>query len=485
MLQQAERAKERIEEAGCPYLLPVTVRKSGCADPAEIYNSVRRNFHPSFLLESSSGPSRTARYSIIGFDPILHIAVDGFGVKKAVREGEFTLDPKGEESLEILKAATGIGSFSVPQVEPAYLTSCFGLVGYDYMREIVPLDGASLDDLGHPKIEFMIPSRIILFDHLQSQTIFACLCLISEADEAEKKVAEAREKLRRMMDLQGSPPKSSGDRIKLKSNISRSDFEKKVEKAKEYIRAGDIIQVVLSRRLEMQPAPEPENFYWKLRSLNPSPYMFFFDFPGKSVIGSSPELLLKVENRKVITRPIAGTRRRGREAADRMLEENLLSDQKERAEHVMLVDLGRNDLGRVCRFGSVRVEEFMKVEKYSHVQHLVSTVSGHLRPDKDAFDAFRAVFPAGTVTGAPKVRAMEIIDELEPTRRGLYAGAVGCFGYQGSADLAITIRTMVIQNGKAYVQVGAGIVADSVPWKEYYETENKARALLAAAGVEK
>jgi len=210
--------------------------------------------------------------------------------------------------------------------------------------------------------------------------------------------------------------------------------------------------------------------------------MFFLDFPGRVIVGSSPELLVRVSGKEVLTRPIAGTRRR-RPGEDERLGRELLEDEKERAEHVMLVDLGRNDIGRVCQFGSVRVEEFMKVERYSHVQHLVSTVVGRLRRGEDAFDALRATFPAGTVTGAPKVRAMEIIEELEPVRRGIYAGSVGSFSYTGDADLAITIRAMVIQNGRGYVQVGAGIVADSVPWKEYYETENKARALLSAAGL--
>jgi anthranilate synthase component 1 len=221
-----------------------------------------------------------------------------------------------------------------------------------------------------------------------------------------------------------------------------------------------------------------------LRKINPSPYMFFLDFPERSIVGSSPEILVRVQRKKVITRPIAGTRRRGRSKKDeKTMEKELLSDEKERAEHVMLVDLGRNDIGRVAELGSVGVTEFMKVEKYSDVQHLVSNVEGEMRRGMDSFDALRATFPAGTVTGAPKVRAMEIIEELEPTRRGIYAGAIGSFSYTGDADLAITIRTLVAQAGKGYIQVGAGIVADSVPWKEHYETENKARALLRAAGV--
>jgi anthranilate synthase component 1 len=254
-----------------------------------------------------------------------------------------------------------------------------------------------------------------------------------------------------------------------------------VSAAKEYIRNGEVVQVVLSRRIDVVPAPSAVDFYLRLRKVNPSPYMFLFEFPDRTIVGSSPEALLKVEGRRVITRPIAGTRRleKGR-IQDRVARE-LLNDEKERAEHVMLVDLGRNDLGRVCRFGSVRVEEFMKIERYSHVVHLVSTVAGELNSGVTSRDALAAAFPAGTVTGAPKVRAMEIIDELEPSRRGVYAGAVGCMSYTGDLDMAIAIRTMVVENGVGSIQVGAGIVADSVPWKEYYETENKARALLEAA----
>jgi len=252
--------------------------------------------------------------------------------------------------------------------------------------------------------------------------------------------------------------------------------------AKEYIKKGEAIQVVLSRKIKIDPPPPLENFYSRLRSINPSPYMFFFEFPDRTVVGSSPEALVRVEGKNVITRPIAGTRRVRNGEDKNHLERELLEDEKERAEHVMLVDLGRNDLGRVCDFGSVRVKEFMKLERYSHVAHLVSTVEGELRNGVTSLDALAATFPAGTVTGAPKIRAIEIIDELEPSRRGIYAGAVGYIGYTGEMDMAITIRTMVVERETASVQVGAGVVADSVPWKEYYETENKARALLEAAG---
>ena len=270
----------------------------------------------------------------------------------------------------------------------------------------------------------------------------------------------------------------------LKVNISKDRFERAVEKAKEYVTSGDIFQVVLSKRYDFQIKGNMIGFYRNLRKINPSPYMYFLKSGEHQIVGSSPEMLIRVENRKVETFPIAGTRPHVKDPKkNKQLTEELLEDPKERAEHVMLVDLGRNDIGKVSKFGSVHLPEFMKVHQYSHVQHIVSRVVGDLKEDCDAYDALRAVFPAGTVSGAPKVRAMEIIEELEPTRRGPYAGAVGYFSYNGNADFAITIRTLVMNGANAYIQVGAGIVADSNPEKEWYETEHKARALIKALEV--
>ncbi len=257
-----------------------------------------------------------------------------------------------------------------------------------------------------------------------------------------------------------------------------------MKRAKEYIYAGEIFQVVLSQRFEVPFSGDPFEVYLALKKINPSPYMYCLELEDKAIVGSSPEILVRVEGRKVVTRPIAGTRPRGKDVVeDEALAREMLNDEKERAEHVMLVDLGRNDIGKVARFGSVTVDEFMSIEKYSHVQHMVSNVVGELREDKDAFDALEACFPAGTVSGAPKVRAMQIIEELEPTRRGIYAGAVGYFSFSGDMDFAIAIRTIVFQNGKAYVQAGAGIVADSVPEREYEETRNKGRGMLRAIAM--
>ncbi len=468
-------------EAGGPCIAPVTVTRRGLHDPAGIYFTVRRSSSPSFLLESAEGPAKATRYSIVGFDPILHLRVEGGGRVRISGQPLGPVNGRGD-SLDILRRAAAIGSLPAPRIPLRYQAACFGFISYDFVRESVSLGEKAADDLLHPVLEFILPSCLIVFDHERAETTFACVLVADGGRNLEEKVALARKKLGRMMEIRPSRPGRGPRPERVRSNVPRRGFEEGVRLAKEYIRAGDIIQVVLSRRLEMEPAPHPEEFYHRLRSINPSPYMFFLDFPERMVVGSSPELLVRVSGREVITRPIAGTRRR-RPGEDERLGKELLEDEKERAEHVMLVDLGRNDIGRVCQFGSVRVKEFMKVERYSHVQHLVSTVAGRLRRGEDAFDALRATFPAGTVTGAPKVRAMEIIEELEPVRRGIYAGSVGSFSYTGDADLAITIRTMVIQNGRGYVQVGAGIVADSVPWKEYYETENKARALLSAAGL--
>ena len=279
----------------------------------------------------------------------------------------------------------------------------------------------------------------------------------------------------------GSRIQHPASRIKIKSNFTKEAFKKSVRKAKEYIRAGDIIQAVLSQRLETKITVDPFDIYRALRTINPSPYMYYLKCENLKLIGSSPEILVRLEEGMVEVRPIAGTRPRGKtEKEDRALEKELLADPKERAEHIMLVDLGRNDVGRVAEFGTVKVNELMVIERYSHVMHIVSDVTGKLKKDRDSFDILRASFPAGTVTGAPKIRAMEIIDELEPVKRGPYAGAVGYFSFSGNLDTCITIRTIVITGNQAYIQAGAGIVADSVPEREYQETLNKAKALIKA-----
>jgi len=486
-----EKVREVADGLSRPCLIPIAATKNGCADPTAVYLGVRRPHRPSFLLESAEGPGEAARYSIIGYDALLYVAVrDGvlevggrsdiaeLAMKRAERVRHVT------DSLEVLKEAMFLKTAQAPAVSSRYMLGAVGYLSYDFIRSIVDIGNHTIDDLRHPDVEFMLPERMVIFDHLEGQTHYCSLLFLTDGSDVDEAYERAAANVRELAAIEPILKTETQPKITVRSNIRKPDFEKGVEVAKGYIRAGDVIQAVLSRRIELEPAPKLDQFYINLKRINPSPYMFFLDFPKRSIVGSSPEILVKVDGRDVTTRPIAGTRRRGKDSGeDEALERNLLADEKERAEHVMLVDLGRNDIGRVSDFGTVRMRDFMKVEKYSHVQHLVTTVVGRLRKDRDEFDALRATFPAGTVTGAPKVRAMEIIEELEPTRRGIYAGAIGSFSYAGQADLAITIRTLVAERGRAYIQVGAGIVSDSVPWKEYYETENKARALLAAAGV--
>ncbi|MFQ6129297.1 MAG: anthranilate synthase component I family protein [Candidatus Hadarchaeaceae archaeon] len=486
-IQEVEKI---ADDLGRPCLIPLVSTTKGCADPAKLYLNLRALHSPSYLLESAEGPGEAARYSIIGCDPLLLVRVHGAeydikGRSDLVKLARNNVEAGRADALEVLKEAMFLKNMSVPSVGLRYMLGVVGYIGYDFVRSLVDIGSHTIDDLHQPELEFMLPERMIIFDHLAHKTHYCSLMSLTDGFDAQGAYGRALSNLKELKNMKkGTSLAKRHIRMVTSSNIERSKFERHVELAKHYIRAGDIIQAVLSRRIELDPAPPLEQFYLNLRRINPSPYMFFLDFPERSVVGSSPEILVKVDGRKVVTRPIAGTRRRGRSKADDMvMERELREDEKERAEHVMLVDLGRNDIGRVSEFGSVRATEFMKVEKYSHVQHLVTNVVGRIRKDSDAFDALRATFPAGTVTGAPKVRAMEIIDELEPTRRGIYAGAVGSFSYAGDADLAITIRTLIAERGKGYIQVGAGIVADSVPWKEYYETGNKARALLAAAGV--
>jgi anthranilate synthase component 1 len=486
-----KEVREIADELSRPCLIPVVATVEGCADPAGVYLSIRAPRRPSYLLESAEGPGEAARYSVIGYDALLYVAVRDGVLEIGGRPDIAELAMERAEQvrhvadpLEVLKEAMFLKTAKVPAVSSRYMLGAVGYISYDFVRSIVDIGNHTVDDLRHPDVEFMLPERTVIFDHLEGRTHYCSLLFLTDGSDVDDGYGRALVNVEELAAIRPTSKPGVQPKISMRSNIQRADFENGVDAVKKYIRAGDVIQAVLSRRIELEPAPDLDQFYTNLKRINPSPYMFFLDFPKRSVVGSSPEILVKVDGRDVVTRPIAGTRRRGKNGdEDEALERELLGDGKERAEHVMLVDLARNDIGRVSDFGTVRMRDFMKVEKYSHVQHLVTTVVGRLRKDRDEFDALRATFPAGTVTGAPKVRAMEIIEELEPTRRGIYAGAIGSFTYTGQADLAITIRTLVAERGRAYIQVGAGIVSDSVPWKEYYETENKARALLAAAGI--
>jgi anthranilate synthase component 1 len=448
-----------------------------------------------FLLESVVGGEQWARYSFLGSRPAaawrlrrgqVHWWTPGSGWTPVQ-----TSDPLAE--LEARLAARQPAH--VPGL-PRLWSGAVGYFAYDIIRQIERLPNQPPDDLELPDALFVFTDIVLAIDNLKGRAMAIAAVpvdpglggaeLRSLYDHAAQKTealvrelgtAEPPLPLELLDEPTADPP--------FTSSTPRQDFEAAVERIKEYIRAGDAFQVVLSQRLGMELRASPFDLYRALRSLNPSPYLYFLELDGLTLVGSSPEVLVRLEDETVTVRPIAGTRRRGKTPeADRALAAELAADEKELAEHRMLVDLGRNDVGRVARFGSVHVPDLMVVERYSHVMHLVSQVEGRLREGLSAMDVFRACFPAGTVSGAPKIRAMEIIDELEPVRRGPYAGAVGHFGYGGrSMDTAITIRTVLVTNGKAYVQAGAGIVADSVPAREYEETLEKARALLRAAAM--
>lgn len=455
-------------------------------DPLGVYEEFAGE--GTYILESAEGGEKVARFSILGVNPALKLKV-----KDGKTETEFACESLKELSISdgdpstVLKEV--LSQLQLKQGLKSRFTGGFvGYMSYDFIRYLVDVGSHAKDTLGHPDSEFILARNNIVFDHVSRK-----IHLISNAfggkdqDAAEKDLEELTEKF---INLPLDVPTLSQEKITSKdvdyaSNLTQHEYEEAVRAIIKYIKAGDIFQAVLSQRLSAKHKGDTLGVYEALRKINPSPYMYYLDLGERKIVGASPEMLTRLEGKKVLTYPIAGTRSRGKTAAeDAKLAEEMLADEKERAEHVMLVDLGRNDLGRVSKFGSVKVNKFMGVEKYSHVQHMVSEVEGELKDSCDAFDAFNSVFPAGTVSGAPKVRAMEIIDELEPERRGIYAGAVGYFSFNGNMDTAITIRTLVFEGGKAYAQAGAGIVADSIPKNEYKETLKKAGALIKALGYE-
>jgi anthranilate synthase component 1 len=457
-------------------------------NPPEAYRAIKGP--NTYLLESTEGSDRVARYSFIGYNPKAKITAKGAKVEYSASVPELRkIDVLGETPLKILKN-------TMKQFENTYtetkLRFCGGFVGYlsyDYIRSKIELGNRSTDDLDQPDAEFVLTGNNIIFDHFEGKTYLLIHDFLRGKDVSDKEKIEKALKTAELELLHRIKENKGNNYIKkLKtsyyeplSNTKKDDFVANVNKAKEYIRAGDIFQVVLSQRFSVPFRGDDFRIYSVLKKINPSPYMYFLDFGERKVIGSSPEMLVRVEGRRVETYPIAGTKPRGKtHEEDLFFEKVMCSDEKELAEHVMLVDLGRNDLGRVSKYGSVKVERFMDVEKYSHVQHMVSQVSGVLREECDEFDALDAVFPAGTVSGAPKVRAMEIIEELEPTHRGIYAGAIGYFSFNHNLDTAISIRTIILEKDRAYIQAGAGIVADSNPESEFQETINKASGLLKA-----
>ncbi len=443
---------------------------------------------PSFLLESVVGGEKWARYSFLGTNPSK--VIKGRGKKIEIREiGRKPVVFEADDPVDVLKKEIALYKpVGVPGL-PRFSGGLVGYMGYDMVRFFERVPDSKKSGINLPDMFFMLADTMLIFDSLKQKIKIVSNVHIdgkSPANaykEAVEKIEGIVEKLKSSkLKVKSSKGKKQKTSSKYTSSFKTKEaFEEAVLKSKEYIAAGDIFQVVLSQRFERKSDVDPFDVYRALRVINPSPYMYYIDTGDTEIVGSSPEILVRVEDKKIVLRPIAGTRRRGEtEAEDKALEEELKKDPKEMAEHIMLVDLGRNDVGRVAEKGSVEVTELMGVERYSHVMHMVSNVEGKLEKNLDAFDVLRACFPAGTVTGAPKVRAMEIIDELEPIKRGPYAGSVGYFSYSGNMDTCITIRTLIIKDGKVYVQAGAGIVADSVPEREYTETVNKAMGMMKA-----
>jgi anthranilate synthase component I len=440
----------------------------------------------SFLLESVEGGENIARYTFTGANPeeVFRCRGNNCAIESAGRTERFNENP-----IELLRKLSS--RYQPVRVSglPPLIGGAIGYFAYDMVRLIERIPASGADDLGLDDCVMMFYRGLVAFDHVRHRVwVIQNVFTEGKGTLREKYNAASREIHRTRRKLEGPLPRTRSAKqrqaLRVKSNFTRPQYLAAVRKAKSYIRAGDIFQVVPSQRFSAQTGADPFEIYRALRVVNPSPYLYYLKLDDVSVVGSSPEMLVKVQNRQVSYRPIAGTVPRGRsETEDQTFEKNLLADPKERAEHIMLVDLGRNDLGRVCEYGSVTVERLMFVERYSHVMHLVSSLSGKLREGLDCFDALMACFPAGTVSGAPKIRAMQIIDELEPTRRGIYAGAILYLDFSGNLDSCIALRTLVAKNGRAYIQAGGGVVADSVPEREYQETVNKARAIVSALEI--
>jgi len=507
------------------------LKLSGGARPDANAHAPAPTAQHAFLLESVEGGERIGRYSFIGADPFLIVKTKGRDVEiRADGDTRRRQLAPGEDPLSVLQELMAGYRFVKSPELPPFCGGAVGYIGYDTVRFFERLPDTKPDDRGLPDCYFVFTDTLLIFDHVRHRVKVLCLARVNgdpggAYDAALTKIDHLVTRLRgplptidcgvrsaecgvgsderrttndgrsdeRAADSSSIVGRSSAvgaphsalrtphSAIGVRCLTTREEHEAAILKAKEYIAAGDIIQVVLSRRMQVEVTAPPFQVYRALRSINPSPYMFFLQFEECQLIGASPEILVTERAGHVVTRPIAGTVRRGRTPEeDARLEAQLLSDPKERAEHIMLVDLHRNDIGRVCEYGTVSVDELMVTEKYSHVIHIVSNVTGRLRPDKDAYDLIRASFPAGTLSGAPKVRAMEIIEELEPVKRGPYGGAIGYFSFSGDMDTAITLRTIVMQDGAAYIQAGGGIVADSDPAAEYQETESKAGALVRA-----
>ena len=479
--------KEFSRLAGEATLVPVV--KSVAADlltPVSAFLAIASDEPNAFLLESVERGEQIGRYTFLGARPYMQVRAEGAHI--VVQRGKHKEERQGS-AIQVVKELLRQHRPAIVSGLPPFTAGAVGYFAYDAVRQLENIGEQAKDDLSLPDCVLMFFDRLLAFDHLHHQ-----IHIIANADVSRESPRRAYDRaaadiaiLEKKLAAGLRPahwhktPKRAASKLKIHAGTTRKRFIDSVERAKEYIAAGDIFQVVLSQRLDFVPGVAPFDVYRALRAVNPSPYLYFLRMGDTHVLGSSPEMLVRVTGRKLEYRPIAGTHPRGRdEAEDQRLAEEMLQDEKERAEHVMLVDLGRNDLGRVSEYGSVKVKDLMFVERYSHVMHIVSALEGKLRGDLDALDAFAACFPAGTLSGAPKVRAMQIIEELEPTRRGVYGGAVLYADFDGNLDSCIAIRTMLMQGKKAYLQAGAGIVADSDPAREFEESMNKAQAVLRA-----
>ena len=456
----------------------IPVYKSVIADfltPVSAFLKLEKDRSHAFLLESIEGGERIARYSFLGGDP--------FQVLRYRNGQPAHFIENVRETMDRFK------SVKIPNLPP-FTGGAVGYFGYDMVRTIEEIPQSGVDDLGVDDAVLMFYKTILAFDHLRHQIHIISNIIVDDShDSIEIQYQKAVEEIQAIETLLRAPlemtPVTRNDRdVTVRSNFEKKDYLDAVAKSKEYIAAGDIFQVVVSQRFEVDLPTSPFEIYRALRIVNPSPYMYFLKMPETTIVGSSPEMLVRVRDREIEYRPIAGTLPRGASnAEDEANAVRLRNDEKERAEHIMLVDLGRNDLGRVSQYGTVKVEDLMFIERYSHVMHLVSSLRGELRDGLDRWDTLMACFPAGTVSGAPKVRAMEIIDELEPTKRGVYAGSVMYVDFSNNLDSCIAIRTLVVRGNKGYIQAGGGIVADSVLENEYTETVNKSRALIRAINL--
>jgi len=487
MIQPDFREFQRLAKQG--NLIPVyDVFSADLLTPVSAYLRIAQGARYSFLLESVEGGEKIARYTFAGAQPE---EVFRYGNGACVLENRERLVWEERDPISFLRERVErFRPVRLPGLPPL-IAGAIGYFSYDMVRLVERLPKRLRDEIGLYDAMLMFYHGLVAFDHVQHRlwivrNVFTegPGSLRTKYNAAVREIKETRRLLEQPVAAESTKKPSKSARrgsVKVSSNFRRPEYLEIVRKAKQYIRAGDVFQVVLSQRFSAETKANPFEVYRQLRALNPSPYLFFLQLNDIAVVGSSPEMLVKVQGRDVFYRPIAGTRRRGRdEAEDQRLEREMLASEKERAEHIMLVDLGRNDLGRVCEYGTVKVEKLLTVERYSHVMHIVSSLRGRLREDVDCFDALMACFPAGTVSGAPKVRAMEIIEELERTRRGIYAGGILYLDFAGNLDSCIALRTMVVKNGVAYVQAGGGIVADSTPEGEYQESVNKSKALLTA-----